>query len=75
MDSNLAGMVMPSMCLEGQLNVNRPQDQLPQLFWHFDGLQHQPVWGSEDENPNFIPSENNSLLSYDSSASGNSHFH
>ncbi|KAM7524556.1 hypothetical protein LguiA_014458 [Lonicera macranthoides] len=74
MDSNLEGMVIPSMCLEGQLIVNRPQDQQQQLFWHFDGLQHQPVWGSEDGNSNFIPSDNNSLLSYDSSASGNSHF-
>lgn len=71
MESNFPGMIMPSMCLEGQVDGNREQYQQP---WQFD-LLHQPAWAREEDNTNFITPQN-SLLSYDSSAhSGNSHFH
>ncbi|KAK3035147.1 hypothetical protein RJ639_032820, partial [Escallonia herrerae] len=65
LDSNFSGIIMPSMWPEGQFNINR--QQYPQVW-------HQPVWGREEGNPNFITPEN-SLLSYDSSAnSGKSYF-
>ena len=58
---------MPSMWPEEQVHGNRQQYQ---QLWHLDGL-HQPIWGREEDNSNFITPEN-SLLSYDSSAnSGN----
>lgn len=70
MESNFPGMVMPSMCLEGQLDGNREQYQ---QLWQFD-LLHQPTWVREEDSANFI-TQPNSLLNYDSSAhSGNLHF-
>ncbi|XP_027175147.1 transcription factor bHLH48-like [Coffea eugenioides] len=62
-ETNFQGMVMPSMWPEEQVHGNRQQYQ---QLWHLDGL-HQPIWGREEDNSNFITPEN-SLLSYDSSA-------
>ncbi|KAK6941876.1 Myc-type, basic helix-loop-helix (bHLH) domain [Dillenia turbinata] len=62
-EGNFPSMVMPLTWPEVQPIGNRQQQQ---QIWHFDTL-HQPVWGNEGENPNFITPEN-SLLSYDSSA-------
>ncbi|KAK7392837.1 hypothetical protein VNO78_21286 [Psophocarpus tetragonolobus] len=44
-------------------NGNREQYQQP---WQFEAF-HQPLWGREEDNTNFMTPEN-SLLSYDSSA-------
>ncbi|KAJ1375961.1 Myc-type, basic helix-loop-helix [Sesbania bispinosa] len=63
MDSNLPSMVTPLMWPEIPLNGNR---QHYQQQWQFDAI-HQPLWGREEDNHNFMTPEN-SLLSYDSSA-------
>ncbi|MED6215752.1 hypothetical protein PIB30_000756 [Stylosanthes scabra] len=63
MDSGIPNMVSPLMWPEIPNNGNRGQYQQP---WQFDAF-HQPVWGREEENPNFMTPEN-SMLSYDSSA-------
>ncbi|KAI3471386.1 hypothetical protein Pfo_030750 [Paulownia fortunei] len=62
-DNGYTGMFIPSILPEGQINGSR-QLQYQQL-WQSDEL-HQPVWGREEHNSNFITPEN-SLLSYDSS--------
>ncbi|KAL3534228.1 hypothetical protein ACH5RR_002689 [Cinchona calisaya] len=56
-ETNFQDMVTPSMW---------PEEQVYQQLCHLDGI-HQPVWGREEDNSNFITPEN-SLLSYDSSA-------
>nr|XP_029146593.1 transcription factor bHLH48 isoform X2 [Arachis hypogaea] len=63
MDSSIPNMASPLMWPEIPNNGNREQYQQP---WQFDAFQ-QPVWGREEENPNFMTPEN-SMLSYDSSA-------
>lgn len=63
MDSNFPTTVTPVMWPEISHNGNRPQFQQP---WQSDGF-HQPLWGREENNPNFMTPEN-SLLSYDSPA-------
>nr|WKV22680.1 bHLH12 [Bupleurum chinense] len=65
MESHLPDMTMPSLCLEGQTNGNFHRQQYQQP-WQFD-LLHQPDWGREEDNTNFITPDN-SLLSYDSAA-------
>ena len=70
MDSNLTSMITPPMWPEIPLNGNR---QHYQQQWQFDAF-HQPLWGREEGNHNFMTPEH-SLLSYDSSAnSGRSEF-
>ncbi|MCH88467.1 transcription factor bHLH48-like, partial [Trifolium medium] len=63
MDSNFPTTVAPVVWPEIPHNGNRQQFQLP---WQSDAF-HQPLWGREENNPNFMTPEN-SLLSYDSSA-------
>ncbi|XP_061346458.1 transcription factor bHLH48-like [Gastrolobium bilobum] len=63
MDSNFPATVAPVLWPEIPHNGNRQQYQQP---WQFDAFQ-QPLWGREEDTPNFITPEN-SLLSYDSSA-------
>ncbi|KAM7271229.1 hypothetical protein ACFE04_030443 [Oxalis oulophora] len=63
-DSNYPGMAMPLRYPEVQVNCDR--EQYP-LQWHFDALHQQPVWGREDSHHNFI-TQDNSILSYNSSA-------
>ncbi|KAG5080437.1 hypothetical protein AAZX31_02G165100 [Glycine max] len=63
MDCNFPPTVAPVMWPEIPQNGNRQQYQQP---WPFDAL-HQPLWGREEDNTNFMTPEN-SLLSYDSSA-------
>lgn len=63
MDSNFPSMFMPVIWPEVPVNGSRQQDQ---QSWQFDAY-HQPVWGKEEENHNFLTPEN-SLLSYNSSA-------
>ncbi|CAL0326661.1 unnamed protein product [Lupinus luteus] len=62
-DSNLPSMVTPLMWPGIPENGNR---QHYQQQWQYDAF-HQPLWGREEENHNFMTPEN-SLLSYDSSA-------
>ncbi|XP_057424314.1 transcription factor bHLH48-like [Lotus japonicus] len=61
-DSNFPATVAPIAWPEIPLNENR---QHYQQSWQFDAF-HQPLWGREEYNPNFMTPEN-SLLSYDSS--------
>ncbi|XP_057718038.1 transcription factor bHLH48-like [Arachis stenosperma] len=63
MDSNLTSMASPVMWPENLANGNR---QHFQQQWQFDAF-HQPLWGREEANHNFMTPEH-SLLSYDSSA-------
>ncbi|RYR51738.1 hypothetical protein Ahy_A06g026719 [Arachis hypogaea] len=63
MDSNLTSMASPVMWPENLANGNR---QHFQQHWQFDAF-HQPLWGREEANHNFMTPEH-SLLSYDSSA-------
>ncbi|WJX17656.1 hypothetical protein P8452_07544 [Trifolium repens] len=63
MDSNFPATVAPVLWQEIPHNGNRQQFQQP---WQSDAF-HQPLWGREENNPNFMTPEN-SLLSYDSSA-------
>ncbi|RDX69735.1 Transcription factor bHLH48 [Mucuna pruriens] len=63
MDSNLTSMVTPLMWPEIPPNGNR---QHFQQQWQFEAF-HQPLWEREEVNHNFMTPEN-SLLSYDSSA-------
>lgn len=71
MDSMLPSMATPLVWPEIPLNSNR---QHYQQQWQVDDAFHQPLWGREEENHNFMTQEN-SLLSYDSSAnSGRSEF-
>nr|WIE96126.1 basic helix-loop-helix transcription factor [Loropetalum chinense var. rubrum] len=63
MDSNFSSMLTPLTWPEVQVHGNRPQYQQQ---WQYD-TYHQPVWGREEDNGNFITPEN-SLLSYDDSA-------
>lgn len=63
MDSNFPNSVSPVVWPEIPHNGNRQQFQQP---WQSDAF-HQPLWGREENNPNFMTPEN-SLLSYDSSA-------
>lgn len=63
MDSNFPTTVAPVAWPEIPHNGNKQQYQQP---WQFDAF-HQPHWGREEDNPNFMTPEN-SLLSYDSSA-------
>ncbi|XP_039682567.1 transcription factor bHLH60 isoform X2 [Medicago truncatula] len=63
MDSNFPNTVSPAVWPEIPHNGNRQQFQ---QSWQSDAF-HQPLWGREENNPNFITPEN-SLLSYDSSA-------
>ncbi|XP_027366441.1 transcription factor bHLH48-like [Abrus precatorius] len=63
MDCNFPPSVAPVMWPEITENGSRQQYQQP---WQFDAF-HQPLWGREENNPNFLTPEN-SLLSYDSSA-------
>ena len=62
-DSNLTSMASPVMWPENLANGNR---QHFQQHWQFDAF-HQPLWGREEANHNFMTPEH-SLLSYDSSA-------
>ncbi|XP_073132307.1 transcription factor bHLH48-like isoform X2 [Henckelia pumila] len=62
-DNNYQSMFTASVWPEGQISGSRQQYQ---QLWHFDGLQ-QPIWGREEDNSNFITTEN-SLLSFDSSS-------
>ncbi|XP_019426262.1 PREDICTED: transcription factor bHLH48-like isoform X2 [Lupinus angustifolius] len=62
-ESNLPSMVTPLMWPEIPHNGIR---QHYQQQWQYDAF-HQPLWGREEENHNFMTPEN-SLLSYDSSA-------
>ncbi|KAK7244675.1 hypothetical protein RIF29_39500 [Crotalaria pallida] len=62
-ESNLPSMVTPLMWPEIPQNGNR---QHYQQQWQLDAF-HQPIWGREEENHNFMTPEN-SLLSYGSSA-------
>ncbi|XP_027937592.1 transcription factor bHLH48-like isoform X1 [Vigna unguiculata] len=64
MDCNFPPTVAPVVWPEIPQNANRQQYQQP---WQFDAFHHQPVWGREEDNTNFMTPEN-SLLSYDSSA-------
>ena len=63
MDSNLTSMASPVMWPENLANGNR---QHFQQQWQFVAF-HQPLWGREEANQNFMTPEH-SLLSYDSSA-------
>jgi len=63
MDSNFPNAVSPAVWPEIPQNGNRQQFQ---QSWQTDAF-HQPLWGREENNPNFMTPEN-SLLSYDSSA-------
>lgn len=63
MDSNFPNAVSPAVWPEIPHNGNRQQFQ---QSWQSDAF-HQPLWGREENNPNFMTPEN-SLLSYDSSA-------
>ncbi|TKY53291.1 Transcription factor bHLH48 [Spatholobus suberectus] len=63
MDCNFPPTVAPVTWPEIPQNGNRQQYQQP---WQFDAF-HQPLWGREEDNTNFMTPEN-SLLSYDSSA-------
>lgn len=63
MDSNFPNTVSPAVWPEIPHNGNRQQFQQP---WQSDAF-HQPLWGREENNPNFMTPEN-SLLSYDTSA-------
>ncbi|XP_047328367.1 transcription factor bHLH48-like [Impatiens glandulifera] len=63
------GMMIPPIWSEGQFNGNRSNIQYQQQLWPppLDGLVlHHPVWGRQD-NPNFINTPDNSIMSYDSS--------
>ncbi|XP_073052213.1 transcription factor bHLH48-like isoform X1 [Primulina eburnea] len=62
-DNNYQSMFTASMWPEGQISGSRQQYQ---QLWHFEGLQ-QPIWGREEDNSNFITTEN-PLLSFDSSS-------
>ncbi|KAK7278857.1 hypothetical protein RJT34_23896 [Clitoria ternatea] len=64
MDCNFPPTAAPVIWPEIPQNGNRQQYQQP---WQFDTFHQPPVWGREEENPNFMTPEN-SLLSYDSSA-------
>ncbi|XP_047336945.1 transcription factor bHLH48 [Impatiens glandulifera] len=64
-ETNFPGMVIPPMWSEGQGQLNSTRNQYQQL-WPLDGFHH-PVWGRQN-NPNFIITPDNSLMSYDSSA-------
>lgn len=64
MDCNFPPTVAPVVWPEIPQNANRQQYQQP---WQFDAFHHQPIWGREEDNTNFMTPEN-SLLSYDSSA-------
>ena len=63
MDNNFHSMVAPLVWPEISTSGYRQQHQQP---WQFDAL-HQPLWGREEDNHNFMTPEN-SLMSYDSSA-------
>ncbi|CAL5207726.1 unnamed protein product [Lathyrus oleraceus] len=63
MDSNFPTTVAPVVWPEIPHNGNRQQFQQP---WQSEAF-HQPLWGREENTPNFMTPEN-SLLSYDSSA-------
>ncbi|XP_028787250.1 transcription factor bHLH48-like isoform X2 [Neltuma alba] len=63
MDCNFPSTVAPLMWPEIPVNGNRQQYQQQ---WHVDAF-HQPLWGREGGNHNFITPDN-SFLSYDSSA-------
>ncbi|XP_058724014.1 transcription factor bHLH48-like [Vicia villosa] len=63
MDSNFPTAVAPIVWPEIPHNGNRQQFQQP---WQSEAF-HQPLWGREENTPNFMTPEN-SLLSYDSSA-------
>ncbi|KAI4300738.1 hypothetical protein L6164_034078 [Bauhinia variegata] len=63
MDSNFPSMVTPLMWPDMSDNGSRQQYQQQ---WQYEAF-HQPLWGREEDNHNFMTSEN-SRLSYDSSA-------
>ncbi|KAI4348735.1 hypothetical protein L6164_009422 [Bauhinia variegata] len=70
MDSNFHNMVTPLMLPEMSDNGNRQQYQQQ---WQYDAF-HQPLLGREEDNHNFMTSEN-SLLSYGDSSANSASLH